>query len=303
MEAFEYVAPRSLAEAYGLLGNGKRSQFLAGGTDIIVQLRERRKSCDQLIDLKKIPETTGFRFEPDGSLSIGAATACAELYENAEILRRLPGLVDAASLIGGIQIQSRASLGGNLSNASPAADSSPALMALGAQLVIGSASGQRTIPIEEYFTGPGRNALQTGELLVRIIVPSQPTRSGTFYHRFIPRNEMDIAVASAGVRLVLNAAGDRIESARVALGAVGSDAAHGPRRRSSARRTGARAGGLCEGSRSGRSNREPNYGHARFGRSKEASHRRPHPSRPRRGAQARSGGSLTLCHERLSRPA
>ena len=221
MEAFEYVAPRSLAEAYGLLGNGKRSQFLAGGTDIIVQLRERRKSCDQLIDLKKIPETTGFRFEPDGSLSIGAATACAELYENAEILRRLPGLVDAASLIGGIQIQSRASLGGNLSNASPAADSSPALMALGAQLVIGSASGQRTIPIEEYFTGPGRNALQTGELLVRIIVPSQPTRSGTFYHRFIPRNEMDIAVASAGVRLVLNAAGDRIESARVALGAVG----------------------------------------------------------------------------------
>ena len=221
MEAFEYVAPRSLAEAYGLLGNGKRSQFLAGGTDIIVQLRERRKSCDQLIDLKKIPETTGFRFEPDGSLSIGAATACAELYENAEILRRLPGLVDAASLIGGIQIQSRASLGGNLSNASPAADSSPALMALGAQLVIGSATGQRTIPIEEYFTGPGRNALQTGELLVRIIVPSQPTRSGTFYHRFIPRNEMDIAVASAGVRLVLNAAGDRIESARVALGAVG----------------------------------------------------------------------------------
>ena len=221
MEAFEYVAPRSLAEAYGLLGNGKRSQFLAGGTDIIVQLRERRKSCDQLIDLKKIPETTGFRFEPDGSLSIGAATACAELYENAEILRKLPGLVDAASLIGGIQIQSRASLGGNLSNASPAADSSPALMALGAQLVIGSATGQRTIPIEEYFTGPGRNALQTGELLVRIIVPSQPTRSGTFYHRFIPRNEMDIAVASAGVRLVLNAAGDRIESARVALGAVG----------------------------------------------------------------------------------
>lgn len=221
MEAFEYVAPRSLAEAYELLGNGKRSQFLAGGTDIIVQLRERRKSCDQLIDLKKIPETTGFRFEPDGSLSIGAATACAELYENAEILRRLPGLVDAASLIGGIQIQSRASLGGNLSNASPAADSSPALMALGAQLVIGSATGQRTIPIEEYFTGPGRNALQTGELLVRIIVPSQPTRSGTFYHRFIPRNEMDIAVASAGVRLVLNAAGDRIESARVALGAVG----------------------------------------------------------------------------------
>ncbi len=221
MEAFDYVAPRTLAEAYALLGNGKRSQFLAGGTDIIVQLRERRKSCDQLIDLKKIPETMGFRWEADGALSIGTATPCAELYEDTEIKRKLPALVDAASLIGGIQIQSRASLGGNLSNASPAADSSPALIALGAQLVIGSAAGQRTIPVESYFTGPGRNSLEPGELLVRIIVPAQPAHSGAFFHRFIPRNEMDIAVASAGVRIVLNAAGDRIESARVALGAVG----------------------------------------------------------------------------------
>jgi carbon-monoxide dehydrogenase medium subunit len=221
MEAFDYVAPRSLAEAYALLGNGKRSQFLAGGTDIIVQLRERRKSCEQLIDLKHIPDLMGFRFDADGSLNIGAATPCAELYENAEIQRRLPCLVDAASLIGGIQIQSRASLGGNLSNASPAADSSPALMALGAQLVIGSAAGQRTIPVETYFAGPGRNTLGAGELLVRIVIPAQPANSGAFFHRFIPRNEMDIAVASAGVRIVLNAAGDRIESARVALGAVG----------------------------------------------------------------------------------
>lgn len=221
MEAFDYVAPRTLSEVYALLGNGKRSQFLAGGTDIIVQLRERRKSCEQLIDLKHVPELMGFQFGADGSLSIGAATACAELYENTEIQRRLACLVDAASLIGGIQIQSRASLGGNLSNASPAADSSPALMALGAQLVIGSAAGQRTIPVETYFAGPGRNTLAAGEVLVRIIVPPQPANSGAFFHRFIPRNEMDIAVASAGVRLVLNAAGDRVESARVALGAVG----------------------------------------------------------------------------------
>ena len=221
MEAFDYVAPRSLAEAYALLGNGKRSQFLAGGTDIIVQLRERRKSCDQLIDLKHIPDLMGFRFESDGGLSIGAATPCAELYEDSEIQRRLPGLVDAASPIGGIQIQSRASLGGNLSNASPAADSAPALMALGAQLVIGSASGQRTIPVETYFAGPGRNSLAAGEILLRIIIPAQPVHSGTYFHRFIPRNEMDIAVANVGVRIVLNAAGDRIEAARVALGAVG----------------------------------------------------------------------------------
>ncbi len=219
MEAFDYVAPRSLADAFAHLTNGRSSLLLAGGTDVIVQLREGRRHCDQLIDIKHIPELMALRFAEDGTLEIGAAKPLAEIYEDPEVARRLPGLVDAAGLIGGIQVQSRASLGGNLCNASPAADASPALMVLGARLVIGSATGTREVPVEEFFVGPGKNALQPGELLVQVKIPVQPANSNAHYLRFIPRNEMDIAVASAGVRFALNGAG-RIESARVAIGAV-----------------------------------------------------------------------------------
>ncbi|MEX0782823.1 MAG: xanthine dehydrogenase family protein subunit M [Dehalococcoidia bacterium] len=221
MQAFDYLAPRSLDEAYSHLGNGKSTLFLAGGTDVIVQLREGRKHCDQLIDLKHIPELVAHGFASDGTLEIGAAAPLAEIYENPEVASRLPGLIDAAALIGGIQIQSRASLGGNLCNASPAADSTPALIALGARLLIGSKSGTREIPVEEFFTGPGRSTLAANEILLQVRIPAQPARSGAFYLRFIPRNEMDIAVVSAGARLVLSDGGDTIESARIALGAVG----------------------------------------------------------------------------------
>lgn len=219
MESFEYLAPRSLTEAFGALGNGKRSLLLAGGTDVIVQLREGRRECDQLIDLKHIPELMSYRFEGDGSLTIGAAVPLAELYEDAEVRRKFPALVDCASIIGGIAIQSRASLGGNLCNASPAADSSPALMVLGARLVIASPSGNRELPVEEFFAGPGRNTLQPGEILLQVKIPAPGQNSGAFYHRFIPRNEMDIAVASSGVALTLDDGGN-ISAARVALGAV-----------------------------------------------------------------------------------
>lgn len=221
MEAFDYVAPRTLDEVYTHLNNGKRTLFMAGGTDVIVQLREGRRQCDLLIDLKRIDQLTSYAFDSDGTLVIGAATPLARIYEDVEVRRRLPGLVDAASLIGGIQIQSRASLGGNLCNASPAADSTPALIALGATLVISSAQGQREIPVQEFFLGPGRNALQPGELLLQVRIPRQHARSGTRYLRFIPRNEMDIAVASAGVHVQLSEDGDRIDALRVALGAVG----------------------------------------------------------------------------------
>lgn len=219
MEAFTYLAPRSLGEALTALGNGKKSLLLAGGTDVIVQLREGRRQCDQLIDLKHIPELMSFRIAADGSLEIGAAAPLAELYEDAEIQKRFPAVVDCATIIGGTAIQSRASLGGNLCNASPAADSSPALMALGARLVIVSPAGNREIAVEDFFAGPGRNTLQPGEILLQVKIPAPAPNSGAFYHRFIPRNEMDIAVASSGVQLTLDSAG-AIQSAKVALGAV-----------------------------------------------------------------------------------
>lgn len=220
MQAFDYLAPRSLSEVYGHLGNGKRSLLLAGGTDLIIQLREDRKECDQVIDLKHIPELTALRRAPDGTLEIGAATALADIYANADVRRLFPALVDAATIIGGTAIQSRASLGGNLCNASPAADSSPALIALRARLVIGSSSGTREIPVEDFFAGPGQNTLRPDEILLQVKVPPLGANAGAFYLRFIPRNEMDIAVASAGAWLQLNGAGDRIESGRIALGAV-----------------------------------------------------------------------------------
>lgn len=219
MEAFTYLAPRSLSEVFSALGNGKQSLLLAGGTDVIVQLREGRRRCDQLIDLKHIPELTSYRLAADGGLEIGAATPLAELYEDTEVRRRFPALVDAATIIGGTAIQSRASLGGNLCNASPAADSSPALIALGARLVIAGNGGNREIPVESFFAGPGRNTLQPGEILLQVKIPAPAANSGAFYHRFIPRNEMDIAVASSGVSITLDGAGV-ITAARVALGAV-----------------------------------------------------------------------------------
>jgi carbon-monoxide dehydrogenase medium subunit len=160
------------------------------------------------------------KLTPEGQLEIGAAKPLAEIYEDGEIARRFPALIDSATIIGGTAIQSRASFGGNLCNASPAADSAPALMALGARLVIGSSSGTRELPVEQFFLAPGRNALQPNELLLQVVVPAQPAHSAAFYHRFIPRNEMDIAVASVGARLQLDASGERIESVRVALGAV-----------------------------------------------------------------------------------
>jgi carbon-monoxide dehydrogenase medium subunit len=153
-------------------------------------------------------------------LTLGAAVPCYQIYENADVAAAYPGLCDAAHIIGGWQIQSRASVGGNLCNSSPAADSIPALIAYDAVAVIAGPSGRRELPVAKFCTGPGKNVLQAGELLVALKLPPQRSKSGCAYQRFIPRNEMDIAVASAGSWVQLDAAGENIEVARIALGAV-----------------------------------------------------------------------------------
>ena len=220
MKEIDYLAPSSHGEAYAALQNGKTSAFLAGGTDIIVQLREGRKEVDQLIDVKHIPELVSYAWTDDGGLVIGASVPFAEIYEDDEIVRRLPCVIDSATLVGGIQIQSRACFGGNIGNSGPAADTVPALIALGATLTLGSADGTRDLPLEDFFTGPGQNVLGPGELIITINIPPQPANSGSFFHRFIPRNEMDIAVVNVGARIDLDASGDRIEGARISVGAV-----------------------------------------------------------------------------------
>ena len=218
---FEYAAPTELDEAIRkLAAAGDSGRVLAGGTDIIVQLREGLRSADLVVDVKKIPGLTQLELSGEQGLHLGASVSCRQIYDDQYIAAAYPGLADAVRIIGGWQIQSRASVGGNLCNSSPAADAIPPLIAYGAQAQIAGPNGQRVVPVEEFCTGPGRNILQQGELLVALTLPSQPSGAGSAYQRFIPRNEMDIAVAGAASWVQLDKSGERIEQARVALSAV-----------------------------------------------------------------------------------
>jgi carbon-monoxide dehydrogenase medium subunit len=221
LNAFDYAAPRTLAEAIQLLGQkGQRTRLLAGGTDLLVQLREGRRDADLVVDIKHIPELNELSFDPGRGLTIGAAVPCYRIAEHRDLSRTYPGLVDAAALIGGVQIQSRASLGGNLCNASPAADTIPALIAHEAVCVIAGPGGTRELPVEKFCTAPGRTVLGQGELLVSLRLPPPKAHAGSLYVRFIPRNEMDIAVVGVGVSVTLDDSRSRCLAARIALAAV-----------------------------------------------------------------------------------
>ena len=220
MHPYQYHPATNLTEAISLLGRyGERARIMAGGTDLLVQLRGERFELDAVVDVKTIPELMELTL--DGGLTIGGAVPCYQIYEDEAIAKAFPGIIDAASLIGGIQIQSRASLGGNLCNATPSADGICPLIVHSAIATVTGVDGTRTIPIDEFCTGPGKNALMYGEMLLNIIVPAPQAHFGSAYQRFIPRNEMDIAIAGVASAVTLNAAGDRIESGRIALSAVG----------------------------------------------------------------------------------
>ena len=169
----------------------------AGGTDLIDQVRVGRLSPDVLIDVKKISELNVLEHGATG-LRLGAAVPCYQVYGHSGIVSDYAALADSCRIIGGVQIQSRASVGGNLCNCGPAADSTPSLIALGAVAVIAGPKGTRSVPVEDFCTGPGKNVLQPGELLVELKFPARPANSGSHYRRFIPRNEMDIAVVGVG---------------------------------------------------------------------------------------------------------
>jgi carbon-monoxide dehydrogenase medium subunit len=216
---FEYVAPTSVDDAVKALMSAPAARVLAGGTDLIVQMRAGRASPGAVIDLKRIPGSIGIKRDADGGFTIGAATSGAAIGEDAALVRAWPGVVEAANLIGSTQVQGRASLGGNLCNASPAADSVPALIAARATCVIVGPSGRREAPAEAIQAGPGRTTLQPGEFILEFRLPPRPKRAADAYLRLIPRTEMDIAVVGAGVNLVLDGDGVVLE-ARVSLGAV-----------------------------------------------------------------------------------
>jgi CO/xanthine dehydrogenase FAD-binding subunit len=215
-----YESPTSIAEAIRLLAEEPQAHILSGGTDLLIQLRNGRLPATRLvIDAKRIDELTEIQWDEDESLRIGAAVSCRQLITAPEVVRRYPGLAEAAALIGSRQIQSRASLGGNLCNGSPAADTIPALIALGARAVVAGTGGRRELPVEEFVTAPGRNALGEGEILAQLFVPAVAAGAADAYQRFTPRNEMDIAVVGVAASVTLDK-GQCIE-ARVALGAVG----------------------------------------------------------------------------------
>lgn len=221
MHPFAYVAPKTVEEAVAVLEkHGDKARPLAGGTDLLVQARGGRFNLDAVVDIKKIPELTAIKNGAKG-LEFGAAVPCYQLYEDKKLSAEYPGIMDAASLIGGIQIQSRAGIGGNICNATPSGDSITPMIVHYTTLVIAGPKGRREMAVEDFCTGPGRNALQKGELLVSLKVPKPSATFGAAYERFIPRNEMDIAVAGVAVSVELSKDKKTIEKARVALCAVG----------------------------------------------------------------------------------
>jgi len=214
-----YERPHSIEDAVGLLaGSAGTAAILAGGSDLLVRMKGGFVEPDLIVDIKAIDGLSAITETAEG-FSIGAAVPCAVLGESAALKKAWPGVVEAAKLIGSKQVQGRCTISGNLCNASPAADSVPALVAAGARASVVGPAGRRTIPVQSVPTGPGKTSLAQGEIIEAILLDRRAPGSGDAYLRFIPRTEMDIAVVSAGVNLTLDGDGV-IKAARVALGAV-----------------------------------------------------------------------------------
>ena len=218
---FEYTAAKTVDEAVSLLKEkGSQARVLAGGTDILVQLRGGRRTVERLVDIKDIPEANQLAYDPQDGLKLGSAVPCYRIYQDETVSQWYPGLIDAAAMIGGIQIQGRATLGGNMCNSAPSADAIPPLIALSATCLIAGPNGGREVPAEKFCTAPGQNVLQEGEFLISFHIPPPRRHSGAHYLRFIPRNEMDIAVAGVGSAVVLDEDRKSIVSARISLASV-----------------------------------------------------------------------------------
>ena len=214
----QYHAPTTLDDAVRRLAESPGSKVLAGGTDLLVRLNSEMIEPEGILDIKRIGSMREIAAE-DGGWRIGAAVSGAEMGEHAGLRADWPGVVESVNLIGSTQIQGRATMAGNLCNASPAADSVPAMMAAGAVVRVAGPEGTRDVPVGEIPTAPGRTSLRPGELVASIFLPARPARSGDAYLRFIPRTEMDIAVVGCGVSLTLDEGGT-CTAARIALGAV-----------------------------------------------------------------------------------
>jgi carbon-monoxide dehydrogenase medium subunit len=221
MHLFDYVAPPSLEEAVRLLEQAQgQAMPIAGGTDLIPQIRKGTKQPSLVVDIKRIPEVHRLEFVPEEGLHLGAAVPCAPIIQYPRILDLYPSLHQACSQIGSRQIRSRASVGGNICNAAPSADSIPPLLVHEATVQVLGAGGRRHIPLEELFLGPGQTSLGPSELLIEIGVPVPPAHSSSQYIRFSLREEMDIALVGVATLLALEPGTGHCLEARIALGAV-----------------------------------------------------------------------------------
>ncbi|OUS35654.1 oxidoreductase [Rhodobacterales bacterium 56_14_T64] len=216
----QYHSPTSFEDAAALAAEATGvTRFLAGGTDVLVQLRADITTPDTLIDIKKIPNVQAISRSDDGGWTIGVAVSGAEMREHKELGQDWPGLVEAMDLIGSTQVQGRATLVGNLCNGSPAADSVPAMVAAGASVSVTGPQGTRQVPVADIPVSPGRTSLVQGEVISAVHIPARGSNAGDAYLRFIPRTEMDIAVVGCAINVELDSNGI-ITQARVSLGAV-----------------------------------------------------------------------------------
>lgn len=217
---FDYFSPLSLEEALSLLESRQGAKVLAGGTDLIVQMKERRAHPLALIDVKKVPELNRLSLGEEGTLFIGAAVPLSRVIAYPPVKEGLPMLAEACSLVGSFQLRNRGTVGGNICNAAPSADTAPPLLCLSARAIVARSGGTRVIPLTDFFAGPGKTVLEGNELLVGIEIPSPPEPSAGSYLRHIPRQEMDIAVAGVASFLLFDEGGGFCREARIALGAV-----------------------------------------------------------------------------------
>ncbi len=219
MPAFEFAAPKTLADALKLFSQQGSIRALAGGTDIIDQLKTGRRKADLIVDVKRIPELQRLEFDGDG-LHLGAARCCTDVHLHPAVTRNYAALAESAGLVGSLQIQNRAAVGGNVCNAAPSADTTPALLVHDARAILASQRGSRSVPLTDFFAGPGQTVIQRGEILVGLHLPTPAANSASAYLRFIPRNEMDIAVAGAGSYLEIDPVSNVVRKARIALASV-----------------------------------------------------------------------------------
>ena len=219
-EPFDFYQPATIAEASRLLKeNGPGGRFLAGGTDLVIAMKEKGLLPKYIVDLKRVPGLTGIRENSDGSITIGALTTMYAIETSALIKKKYPFLAQSAAEVGSIQIRNRATIGGNTANSSPSADTAPVLIALSATAKIAGAAGERTVPLEEFFRGPGQNVMSADEILTEITIPKTGAQWVGDYIKFSPRDMMDLAYV--GVAVAYNLGSDKkCSGVRIVLGAV-----------------------------------------------------------------------------------